>query len=183
MAEASESELNKLFAAGGKELAPDVLAELRSIMRLHNLSSEDTFYKWESYCIKMELEASQMSLEMIRAFKQDIQDALEKSTRQQAHVKTEKRPTGTPRSVVKTGDVFGMWVYRRADLGRIADVDRLDGLVPSTPATGRLKAGNLRKKALETPVSRLKGDIPSSSPDHKTPTRMEEQLRALGGST
>ena len=57
------------------------------------------------------------------------------------------------------------------------DTIRIDGLVPNTPATGRLnKVGSLRKRALETPsVSRVKAEPLSSSP-----MRAEDQLNALG---
>ena len=102
--------MNDLFAVGGRDLEPDAISELQSIMRLHQLSAEDMSYKWESYCIKMDMEASNPSLDTLRAFKQDIQDALEKSTRQQTQLKSEKKVTATPRTVAKSGDVYGMCV-------------------------------------------------------------------------
>lgn len=108
MAEATVAELNERFAPGGKELEPDVVAALQSIMRMHQLNPQDLFFKWESYCIKMDADEMQPSMERLQAFKQDLQDALEKSNRSQAHVKTEKRAGVTPRAVVKNGDVFGM---------------------------------------------------------------------------
>ncbi|RYO76610.1 hypothetical protein DL764_010286 [Monosporascus ibericus] len=110
MAEAGLQELNEKFASGNKELEPDVVAELQSIMRMHSLSAQDLFYKWESYCIKMDMDEMNVSAETLRALKQDIQDALERSNRShQVHIKTEKRSGATPRTGVKnSGDVFGM---------------------------------------------------------------------------
>jgi DNA polymerase alpha subunit B len=109
MAEPTVAELNERFAAGNNELEPDVIAELQSIMRLHQLSPQDLYFKWESYCIKLDVDELQPTVERLRAFKQDLLDALEKSTRTQAHSKPEKRVGATPRTVVKNGgDVFGM---------------------------------------------------------------------------
>ncbi|KAL0943684.1 DNA polymerase subunit alpha B [Colletotrichum truncatum] len=159
----AESELQELFTSGDKGLEPDVLSELQSIMRLHELSAEDVFYKWESFCIKMDMDATNPQITHIRNFKKDIQDTLEKINKQQTHIKSEKRGHGTPR--VRGGDVFGM----------------LDGLVPSTPSSGKLnKSSSLRKKTHETPtMSRVKAEIPSSSPDYKGASRMEEQLNSM----
>jgi DNA polymerase alpha subunit B len=113
MAGAETSEISDLFSSGNKDLEPDVFTELQSIMRLHQLSAEDIFYKWESYCIKMDMDASSLNIETVRAFKQDIQDALEKTNRLQTHIKQEKKSGATPRNVARTGDVFGMCVSTR----------------------------------------------------------------------
>ncbi len=111
MADETTAEVLQYFGTGTKELEPDVLAELKSIIRLHQLSAEDTFYKWESYCIKMDMDTSSLNMGTVRSFKQDIQDALEKSNRLQTHIKQEKRPTATPRAGAKIGgDVFNMYV-------------------------------------------------------------------------
>ena len=107
MADTTVAELNRLFAAGDQQLQPDVVFDLESTMRMHQLSPEDLFYKWESYCIKMDMDNSNLNITTARALKQDIQDALEKSNRTQAHVKQDKRLAATPRAAVK-GDVFGM---------------------------------------------------------------------------
>ncbi|CAJ2508043.1 Uu.00g092290.m01.CDS01 [Anthostomella pinea] len=164
MSETDLQELNELFAVGDKELEPDVVAELQSIMRMHSLSPQDLFFKWESYCIKMDMDEMRLSVQTLRALKQDIQDALERSNRSHhVHIKTEKRSGSTPRAAVKNGgDVFGM----------------LDGMVPNTPATGKLnKSAAKRRNQLETPsMYRVKGNIPSSSPDYKSPMRLENQL-------
>ncbi|KDN64977.1 putative DNA polymerase alpha/epsilon subunit B [Colletotrichum sublineola] len=159
----AEVELREFFTTGDKSLEDDVLSELQSIMRLHELSAEDLFYKWESFCIKMDMDAMNPDIVHVRNFKKDIQDALEKSNRQQTHIKTEKRSHGTPRAG-RGGDVFGM----------------LDGLVPSTPGPGKLnKPSSVRKKANETPtMSRVKAEIPSSSPDYKGPSSFNDRQNA-----
>lgn len=110
MADSSVQELNELFGAGDKGLGQDVVVEMQSIMRLYSLSPQDLFFKWESYCIKLDIESAQPSYDKMRAFKQDLQDALEKSTRTQVHIKPERhhRAGGTPRAAAKGGDVFGM---------------------------------------------------------------------------
>ena len=110
MAEASVAELNERFGTGNKELEPDTVKVLQSIMKMHQLSVEDLYFKWESYCIRMEADERQPSMERLRAFKQDLLDALEKSNRAQVHIKTEKRVAATPRGVVRNNDVFGMYV-------------------------------------------------------------------------
>ncbi|KAK3945762.1 DNA polymerase [Diplogelasinospora grovesii] len=158
MADESVAELNKLFGTGNKDLEPDVVKELQSIMHLHQLSAQDMFYKWESYAIKMEMGEMKVSMEALRNFKRDLQDALERSSRTQVHIKTEKRLGATPRSTIKGGaDVFGM----------------LDGLTTPTPARTKASA---KKRPLETPsVSRIKAE-PASSPVSK----LEDQLNSLG---
>ncbi|PKS09802.1 hypothetical protein jhhlp_004424 [Lomentospora prolificans] len=138
-------------------LEPDVLTELISLLHLHGVSAEDLFYKWESYCMSLEAEANIVTLDAVRAFKQNTLDGLEKNN--QTSKVPERRIGQTPRSVVKGGgrDVFNM----------------LDGLVPGTPATARSKAtGSLKKKPFETPsVNRVRSNAPASSPDIKTPSR------------
>lgn len=111
MADTDTQELNERFAAGDQKLEPDMVTELQSIMRMHSLSAQDLFFKWESYCMKMDMEETKLSVDTLRALKRDIQDALERENRNQhAHVvKTEKRTGATPRTAVKNGaDVYGM---------------------------------------------------------------------------
>ncbi|OTB05871.1 hypothetical protein M426DRAFT_319559 [Hypoxylon sp. CI-4A] len=167
MADAELQELKEQFGIPNKELEPDVISELQSIMRIHTLSVQDLYFKWESYCIKMDMDGNSLSVESLRALKQDIQDALERSNRtHHVQIKTEKRSSGTPRSSMKSGgDVYGM----------------LEGMVPSTPATGKLnKSASKRRYPLETPsVSRVKGNVPNSSPDHKSPLRIDSQLDSM----
>jgi DNA polymerase alpha subunit B len=138
MADETLAELNQRFGPGNKDLEPDVVAELQSIMRMHQLSAQDLFFKWESYGIKMGMDDFKASIDTLRAFKQHLQDELERSNRSQVHIKTEKR--GTAPRAAKGGDVFGM----------------LDGL--ATPGSGR-KLPTRRTPA----VSRVKAE-PTSSP-------------------
>ncbi|KAJ5177777.1 DNA polymerase alpha subunit B N-terminal [Penicillium coprophilum] len=49
-----EAELNEFFAGSFPDGIPkDILAELLSILRVHSITAEELFYKWESYSIKM----------------------------------------------------------------------------------------------------------------------------------
>jgi DNA polymerase alpha subunit B len=165
MADATVAELNERFGSGDKPLEADVLAELQSIMRIHQLDAQDLFFKWESYCIKMDLDgATVVSYNTARAFKKDLQDALERNHRAAPQLKADKRVGATPRAAAKGGsDVFGM----------------LEGL--TTPGTGRVQKTSATKRSLETPsVSRIKAVHMSSSPDYKSPSRIEDQLNALG---
>ncbi|KAK3326615.1 DNA polymerase alpha subunit B N-terminal-domain-containing protein [Apodospora peruviana] len=158
MADDTVAELNERFGTGNQELQPDVVAELQSIMRLHELDVQDLFFKWESYCIKMDMDEQKAPISTLRAFKQDLQDALERSNRTQANSKPEKRVGATPRTGTKnTADVFGM----------------LDGL--TTPGPGRSAKLSARRRQLDTPsVSRVKAE-PASSP-----LKLEDQMNSLG---
>ncbi|KPM34358.1 hypothetical protein AK830_g12209 [Neonectria ditissima] len=139
---ADAADIHSLFSPN-KPLEPDVLSELESILRLHDLSAEDLFFKWESYCIKLDLDAQAVSLDVVRNLKQSIQDALEKSHKQ-VQAKPERKVMATPRpgakAGAKSGDMLGI----------------LDGLMPSTPATGgRLgrapASGSALKRKMDTP--------------------------------
>lgn len=54
-------------------------------------------------------------------------------------------------------------------------------MVPNTPAGGKLnKSGTKKKNPLDTPsVSRVKNNVPGSSPDFKSPLRLENQLDTM----
>jgi len=101
-------ELNKLFAPPPTtELPPDILGELQSILRLHGISPQELFFKWESYSIKMGSEETKLDLTTVRAFKKDVQESLERETRGKMHVRnTDKRNAGHVAS--GNEDVFGM---------------------------------------------------------------------------
>ncbi|KAI0398296.1 DNA polymerase alpha/epsilon subunit B [Xylariaceae sp. FL0594] len=161
-----KNELNELFGSGDKPLDHNILIELLSIMQLHSLTPQDLFFKWESYCIKMDMDELKLSVASLSALKQDLLDALERNSRtHHAHIKTEKRVGAAPRAAVKGGgDVFGM----------------IEGMVPRTPGTGRLSKNATKKRnAPETPsVSRIKGSAPNSSPDYKSPLRLENQFES-----
>ncbi|KAK4191247.1 DNA polymerase [Podospora australis] len=155
MADETVAELNERFGSGGQALEADVVAELKSIMRLHQLSVQDLFFKWESYCIKMDIDELKVAIDTLRKFKQDLQDTLERNARSHVQIKTEKRAAPTPRGA-QGGDVFGM----------------LDGLT-STPGPGRAKTGGVRR----TPaVTRVKQEPQSSPIKSLSPLKLEDHL-------
>lgn len=106
----SSAQLNELFAAPPtRTLSEDVLAELQSIIRIHSLSEQELFFKWEAYSIKMGLDGLSLDYKTVRDFKKDIQDALERESRGKTHVPSASKRShaGTPR--VSTGsDVYGV---------------------------------------------------------------------------
>ncbi|KAG5947006.1 hypothetical protein E4U59_002399 [Claviceps monticola] len=139
-----------------KPLEQDVLYEIRSILRLHDLSVDDLFFKWDAYCIRMDLDAqSALSLPNIRNLKHSIQDELEKSHRA-TQVRGERRVNAAPRGV-SGGDVFGM----------------LDGLVPSTPALASRAANRGSGSELKKKMGGLKVN--------SSPAGMSDQLKAMNG--
>ncbi|KAL3423356.1 DNA polymerase alpha primase associated subunit [Phlyctema vagabunda] len=162
MADSPARELTELFAsASSKGLESDVLNELQSIMRIHSIDAQELFYKWESYSIKMGSDDLKLDIETARALKKDVQDGLERETRNKTHVlNSSKRGGATPRNIASSGDVFGI----------------LDGLVPSTPRTGSRLNGSAKRRAIETPsISRAKAEPASSPPDLKTPHKVTER--------
>lgn len=157
----SDEQIQQRFCAGGP-IEPDVLSELQSIMRIHDLSIDDLFFKWESYCIRLDLpvQSSALTLANVRNLKQNIQDDLEKTLRTGAasHApRSERKPTATPRAN-NNSDVFGM----------------LEGMVPSTPGTagklGRSGGGNSLRKKIASPHV-------NSSPAGS----MGDQLKSMNG--
>jgi DNA polymerase alpha subunit B len=107
------AELNERFAAPNEELAPEILTELQSITRIHDLPTEELSYKWESYCMKMGAE-TKLDLKTARDFKKDLQEILEREVRSKAAKGAEKRTvTATPRSGANAGgDAFDMYGYQ-----------------------------------------------------------------------
>ena len=104
-------QLNGFFAIPPvTELPPDIMGELQSILRLHSISPQELWYKWESYTMKMGSEQTNLDLATARAFKTDIQEMLEREARGKAHVRSvDKRAAfATPRNMGKVGDVFDM---------------------------------------------------------------------------
>jgi DNA polymerase alpha subunit B len=109
MSEATIDEIQERFAPASKEpLEADVLSELQSIIRLHAISVDELWYKWESYSMKMGLDDMKLNIETANALKKDVQDALERESRSKAHLQTNKRAGATPRSGTSNGDMFGM---------------------------------------------------------------------------
>lgn len=155
----AEAELQGRFSPN-KPLEPDVLTELQSIMRLHNLTAEDLFYKWESYCIKMDIDSQAISLAVIRNLKQTILDSLEKTNNQRGQAKVH----ATPRPAARGGGGGGG--------GSMLDI--LEGYGPSTPVTGGKlvhRGGSGLKRKLDTPMATV-GSSPVTS-------GMGDQLKAL----
>lgn len=107
----AEAELNEFFAGSFPDGIPrDVLAELLSMLRVHSITAEELFYKWESYSMKMG-EGVKLTLDTVRGFKQDVQEALERESREKAGRHTEKRSANnaTPRAAAGGSDMFGMF--------------------------------------------------------------------------
>lgn len=106
-------DLNEIFASVAPDGLPqDVLAELQSILRLHSISPQELFYKWESYSLKMGAEETKLNLDTVRAFKRDVQETLERESRGKSHLRSTERRSGataTQRAAANT-DVFGMHV-------------------------------------------------------------------------
>ncbi|KAL5343143.1 DNA polymerase alpha subunit B N-terminal-domain-containing protein [Aspergillus crustosus] len=126
--ELDDAELTDLFAPSSPDGIPaDILSELQSTMRVHSITAQELFYRWESYCLRMGSEETKLDLETVRLFKRDAQEQLERQSR--GRQQTEKRGvTATPRATGSNGvgmDVFGM----------------LDGLTPGrTPGSAKRKA-------------------------------------------
>ena len=104
------AELNERFAAPNSQLENDILGELKSILRIHSLSPQELFFKWEAYSMKMGPD-TQMDYKTARDFKKDLQDALERESRGKAHGQSAQKrtTTATPRNT-NTGDVYGVYV-------------------------------------------------------------------------
>jgi DNA polymerase alpha subunit B len=107
----TKEDLNSYFCSSSENgLPPNVLGELESILRLHSISAQELFYKWESYSLKMGSEETKLDLDTVRMFKKDVQDGLEREHRGKHTSRTERRSAvaATPRAVAN-GDVFGMY--------------------------------------------------------------------------
>lgn len=145
--------INELFAPPGSPLPADVVNEILSILRLHSISPQELFYKWESYVIKMGTENMKMEYKTVKDFKKDLQDALERESRAKGHVmqSATKKAAPTPRAGGGGGDVFGM----------------LDGMASATPGAklAKRKADNFATPAAKS----VKNGLNSSPSDFKTP--------------
>lgn len=110
--------LNAVFDPAGRGLDPDILEVLQSILRLHSITPEELFIKWEVYSLKMG-EETKLDLSTTRMFAKDVQDGVERGAQERHHKQngraggggSERRTTvhATPRSM-GAGDVFGMYV-------------------------------------------------------------------------
>lgn len=115
---AMKENLNSVFDPVGRGLGPDILEVLESILRLHSISPDELFIKWEVYSLKMGSEETKMDLPTARMFAKDVQDAVERGLQDRNQKHTGGRVPGserkravhaTPRAV-GNGDVFGMYV-------------------------------------------------------------------------
>ena len=106
--------INKIFAPSqANGLPPDTMGELESILRLHSISPQELFYKWESYSLKIGAEDTKLDLDTVRMFKRDVQDGLERESRGKSLGRGSERKaivSATPRTVSNNIDVFGMYV-------------------------------------------------------------------------
>ncbi|CAK7200974.1 DNA-directed DNA polymerase alpha subunit pol12 [Sporothrix eucalyptigena] len=151
--------LNERFGSGdGQPLEPDVVVQLQSIMNMHGLPVQELFYKWEAYCIKMDLvlDPATLTMDRLRAFKQDLQDALERRNQTataagSVHKVKMERMAATPR---RGGDVFGLLgvttpspATAKAAAGKKGTpsklVEDLATLTPASPFADRPNAGEV----------------------------------------
>lgn len=117
---AIKENLNSAFDPAGQGLGPDVLDVLESILRLHSVTPDELFIKWEVYSLKMGSEDTKLDLPTARMFAKDVQDAVERGLQDRNQKHAGGRVPGsdrksavhaTPRAV-GNGDVFGMYVTR-----------------------------------------------------------------------
>ncbi|MCJ1433257.1 DNA-directed DNA polymerase alpha subunit pol12 [Xylographa pallens] len=154
-------DLNEFFSIPEESsIPPDILGELQSIMRLHSISAQELFYKWESYSMKMGSEETKLDLRTVRAFKKDVQEILERETRSKAHIRSaDKRGVhATPRAAANSGDAYGM----------------LDGLTPNIPRLAKTNGASKRKATFETPAfPKVSKSLLKSSPTDGRPGGVE----------
>ena len=122
----SNDEFNELFGGGKPNALPqDVVGELQSISRIHAISPQELFFKWESYCLKMGAEETVLNLDTARALKRDVQDSLERESKGKTHMRgAEKRHTAsaTPRALGSNRDAFGMYVFNGTQCSLLARI-------------------------------------------------------------
>lgn len=107
--DAAVADISKRIGLQESSLKPAIQTELGSILRIHHLEPEDLLFKWESYCMKMGAE-TQMDLKTVRDFKKDLNDILERESRDKAQSRNDNRRAmnATPRAAISKGDMFGM---------------------------------------------------------------------------
>jgi DNA polymerase alpha subunit B len=119
MAEPTDAQLQELFSSPNSNLEPDVLAELTSIMRLHQIDPQELYFKWEAYSMKMGGDEVKLNIDTARDLKQHVQDGLERENRSKAQsLNSTRRAAATPRTVTNTTDVYGMYEPRSYDMTR-----------------------------------------------------------------
>lgn len=144
-------ELKERFTPPNGQLAEEILLELQSILRLHQITVEELSWKWDAYCLKMGVEETKLDLKTIRDFKKDLQEILEKECREKVHKVSDKKViASTPRTAVTNGDVFGI----------------IDELVSNTPKRGAINGSATKRKSnFETPAPKANKNHAMSSPN------------------
>ncbi|KIX08500.1 uncharacterized protein Z518_03156 [Rhinocladiella mackenziei CBS 650.93] len=191
--------LNAVFDPAGRGLSPDILGVLESTLRLHSMTADELFIKWEVYCLKMGSEETKLDLETARLFAKDVQDGVERGIAKSGP-KSERKSVvhATPRAS-GNGDVFGMLdeltpnalPRRNGSVKRKADFDspmprklsrpettsetpgkggKLDGF-PGIPFSERQNAGQI--------VETLNDHLPSA--DAPLAPFSEARLRLISG--
>ncbi|KEF53560.1 DNA polymerase alpha subunit B [Exophiala aquamarina CBS 119918] len=115
MAEIKEN-LNSVFDPTGRGLEPDIIEVLESILRLHSITPDELFIKWEVYSLKMGSEETKLDLPTARMFARDVQDAVERGGHDRMQKHMSGRVPGSERKgaahatsrAVGNGDMFGM---------------------------------------------------------------------------
>lgn len=151
MAATQNENLNALFSPAENGLEQDVLGVLESIMRLYSINAQELFWKWESYCLKMGPEDTKLDLPTARMFQKDVQDSLENN--HQGKQSTRKPTvTATPRSTVKSNDVYGMLDELTPNAGprRMGSAKRRQDF--DTPAPKRVAKTETKKSMGATPA-------------------------------
>lgn len=120
---AMKENINAAFDPAGSGLSPDILGVLESTLRVHSLTPDELFIKWEVYCLKMGSEETKLDLETARMFAKDVQDGVERGDRNQQHVGTKSASKFDRKSNVHAtprpggnADVFGMYVMAFASV-------------------------------------------------------------------
>lgn len=113
-----KEELNDLFGQSFNDGLPiEISGELESMLRLHSISPQELFFKWESYCLKMGAEDTKMDLDTVRMFKKDVQDSVEREHKAKSTTRSadKRSTTATPRNVGPMGlsVISGLLVYLR----------------------------------------------------------------------
>jgi DNA polymerase alpha subunit B len=160
----SDSEIGELFSVPNTDLRSAIIAELQSILRIHNVPAEDLSFKWESYCLKMGSEDTHLDLKTVQDFKKDLHENLERESRSKASKAGERRTGATPRAGLG-GDVFDMYGAGAATCSHRLRSHRLVPNTPTSIATRPHVGSSLkRKSAFETPGSKASRIHPGSSP-------------------
>jgi DNA polymerase alpha subunit B len=90
------------------EQPPDIMGELRSMLRLYDVDAQELFFKWESYSMKMGPEDTKLTLDTVRAFKKDVQEQLEREVRGKARMQQQTPAVQRTVRPQAGGDAFAL---------------------------------------------------------------------------